>query len=291
MKENVCGITGREPGENLWNAICKTNNVSAELVGIPNYRIPEAIEVLKEFLSPDDVVIVRMGYGLGTTRLTQKEIAEELGLDRNEVSRRMTKAVEKLSRTSARSKLREMVPTTVELYDAFMKRQDNTALIEQAKKDARAITGYQAGIKERNSKILRLSEGWEASKRETAALRKRLEDAEAEIKRLKAENLRLKAEKQRFAAEKNWLSDAMPKIEEFARRYRVGFIDVAEKELARVLDGEDEIREALKRAGITDLDALCMCSEKNLIDLRVSQSFIAVIEQKLAEHGLKLRTA
>ena len=59
--------------------------------------------------------------------------------------------------------------------------------------------------------------------------------------------------------------------------YGLGMSRLAQKEIAeelgRVLDGEDEIREVLKRAGITDLDALCMCSEKNLIDLRVSQSF------------------
>ncbi|MBR6505331.1 hypothetical protein IKT18_00590 [Candidatus Saccharibacteria bacterium] len=283
-KTYTCGLKDRQPGENLWNSILQFANAPVSVVGIPNHLIPDAIEIMKEALSPEEIALLKMGFGLGTERMSQKEIGEMLNMDKGEVSRRMAEAVQVLSkRTGIRRKLESLVPATTELYEAFKNRQNNTAMAERAEKDARAIAGYKAGIKERDSKVAKLGEALEQKEQETAALRKRLENAESENQRLRAEILHL-------TAEKTQLSTSFDKIRSVFEDVRAASVEISSSKLEKLFGCNSDVVSALKRVGINDLDALCNNSKKNLIDLRVSQAFVSVIEQKLAERGLKLRT-
>ena len=283
-KKNNCGSSKELPGVNLMNRVNETKQTK---IGILPYRYPDALEIMKEALLPEEFEFARLCLGLGTPRLTQKTVAAMFGKEPNYVSRTLDQAFGKLQRPKYKKRLNALVPTIDEINEALAAQDDRRDLADRLEKSSRVINGYKDSAVKAKAKIAELEKSLGEEKIQSATLRKQLTDMEAEVSKLKRqantlsnENALLKIEVSRFKKNVDaFLLNCGFTAEE-------GF-EITVHRLEELFDGD--ILAVLKRAGISTIDVLCDTTRKNLIDLRVSKEFVKIIEEKLKSIGLHLR--
>ena len=78
----------------LIDVIADEGNIEEEIE--TKIKIQRLNEILYKTLDKRELSIIKMRYGIGTTELTQREIAKKLGISRSYVSRIETAALIKL---------------------------------------------------------------------------------------------------------------------------------------------------------------------------------------------------
>lgn len=304
MKINANGSINYLPGENLANAILDTQILSGSRcpVGIPPQRISEALEIMKEALEDDEWGILRKGFGLNCERMSQKDIATNMGLTPNTVSDIMWAGVKKLQQAKYKNRLRALIPTNAYLYQAMETRKTIA-------KAEREIAGYKDGIREREQCIEQLKAQLQNAEERSEALRKQLTEARqqtsqstgrvmqlmSEVEALRKENENLQASQQQMAMTFQTLQRVFGSVGATAATL---IEEQAEEQAAKAATSTavdevffGEILRLLQRAGINDLATLCGCTERSLTSLKIPQRFVDVIKRKLGEIGLSLREA
>ena len=283
-KKNICGSIKLPADINFLNAL---NEKTTTVVGWPPYRYPLAIAIIKEGSTPEEFDYLTKGYGLGVERITQNEIAAMYGKDANYVSRTINRAVEKLRQPKYKKRLNALVPTMDELYEALENKDNNQDLADRLVKAHRTINGQKAGIAERDARIAELEKCLKEEKQSSATLRKQLTSAETELSQVKQhcntlsnENAMLNLELSNVRENANVFMKNCGFMTEEGRR-------ITAQKFEELFKGE--ILETLNRVQIFDFDMLCRNTPRTLINLRVSERLVKLIEKKLRSVGMHLR--
>lgn len=286
-KSNACGLVSRTPTLNLYN---KINNVEREDGGIPMFRVPEVLRILREALDDEPFAFITHGYGLGTKRVFQNEIADMYGVDPNYVSRIIRESNKYLRDSKYRKQLNALVPTDEEIRVAFEKKDNIQDLEDRLVKSQRIINGYKSGIAKRDAEIEELRKRLEEEKQSSATLRKQLTSAEAEITQAKRQCNTISRENAAFKASISKINSLnLGDVQETISVIMSLGKNITVSRLEDLFADNDLVITVLNRAGISDIDTLCRNSEKNLTDLRVSKELIDIIKMRLANIGRHLR--
>ncbi len=164
-----CGSIKQLPGRNLIEAV--TGERGKYPVGIPSFMIDKAIEIMKGALTPDELVLLRMSFGLKTERLEQKEIEGLLGrsFSSNEITAFKKAAIAKLKRWPTKNRLLSLVISIEELMQIA-----DTLIGENQTREAEELEDLR--------KASVLSERVRALEEENAKLISRVEQLDRELK-------------------------------------------------------------------------------------------------------------
>lgn len=288
-KENICGTIDRTPGQNLMRAVTGSESP----IGIPPYNYDEMFKIFDKALTPVEVDLLRRGYGFTIPRQTQKEIADELGIERREISQRFYAAIAKLQAYPFKSQLRALVPSLDELFNEVAQGHKLKSQHRELREMRYRCDGMQK----------KLDQSEEARRKAEAQVESLSKEVETLRQKLDAANMRLEDSTARIVELSGQAQAGQEQIDLVRRAFEVvigtapgalGGSDVVSGICASKLEDLNLsaiATAALKRAGVHNLELLCNSSSRSLSRLGVGGKNIAEIEARLQEKGLCLRAS
>ncbi len=291
-KKNVFGTADFTPGQNLVNSL--NGFKSYHPFGILECNYAKIQTIFDSALNDEEKDFLNRGFGFGRARQKQNEIAAELGLDPNYVSKISREAIEvKLQKSPYKGQLKALVPTMQDvnrLVAKGMARDDSEKLLGEYKfrldasknaidvaKKARAKAEDGLARKEHEVQMLKIQlKKLEASR---VVATERILELEAEIKDLKNHN-DVAREKMRAAYYRleSIIFDGVS--DTGGKSANTGIED---------LEISDEAKKALLKAGIKELSTLCAMSQHTLTKMGLGQKNITEIKEALKKKGLSLK--
>jgi len=298
-KENICGTIDRTPGQNLMRAVTGSESP----IGIPPYNYDEMFKIFDKALTPVEVDLLRRGYGFTVPRQTQKEIADELGIERREISQRFYAAIAKLQAYPFKTQLRALVPSLDELFNEVAQGRKLKSQHKELREMRYRCDGMQKKLSQSEEARLKAESQAETLSREVVSLNQKLDTANMRLEESTARIVELSGQAQAGQEQIDLVRQAFGVI--FAKspmQYRAGFgmidqvSEVAVEAKASICVSKLEdlnlsatATAALNRAGVHTLELLCSSSSRSLSRLGVGGKNIDEIEAHLEEKGLCLR--
>ena len=121
-RKNFFGTADRTPGQNFIEALTGADTT----VGIPPEKLPQAVEIMKKVLEPDEVDIFVNGFGFFGERVPQKKMAEARGIDPKTFSKMMPKIRDKLKNYPIKTQLQQLEPTLSQLFETAAKTKETS---------------------------------------------------------------------------------------------------------------------------------------------------------------------
>lgn len=298
MTHNLNGTKEYTPGQNLYNELNTTNNRNAKAsttLGIPTYKIPQAIEIISEVLSGNELTLVLQTFGLGTERRKQNVVATDLGIDPNTASKLLHQAMDKLRKPRVKAKLNALSCTVEQLFE------ENEKLHEAlARKEARQASQYElqhrldaalARAKTAEQKVRQLEAEKATLQRDNSRIEGMLTEARRANATLRNELARCLDQIQQTNSVVEQYNDVFAQTIDVAKRHFEASLSKIKPKTSTLalLDLTTETTKALHNRGIHTLSRLCEQDKHSLSRLRMSQKMIQEIIDKLAERGLNLR--
>ena len=190
-KENIFGIKDRTPGQNLMRAV--TN--SDQPIGIPPYDYDKMLDILYRALDPDEVELLRRGYGIGRKRQTQKDIAVDLHMDPSEVSAKAHGAVRKLQASPYKAQLRALISSREDLFTIIIDLRNENRSLRESKAGKKALKKLKRRMEALSAENASLRNSIQQMKEEIAIMQTRVADSKSQASR---ERARAEAIKQAF---------------------------------------------------------------------------------------------
>ena len=288
MKKNFFGSVELTPGENLANAVRGKDAT----IGIPEWKILEAIEILRKALEDDEYTVAIKGFGLGCPRLLQKEIAEEIGVEPYRISSMAGKIVEKLRYAPYKSKLLALVPSNATIYEALHKKElnesettrlrgANEALNRRVNGMDRQIDALKKAndaLKVENDELKSRLSGQESAEQALTSTKKELADSQATVARL------VEAISAIYTIAGNSLPDYIAKAESVVA-------PVSSRLFSKTLDQilGSSMAKRLSAVRINTLAELVQMTKRSLIALKFRGEEVDEIQRRLKEINLSLR--
>lgn len=291
-KKNVFGTADFTPGQNLVNSL--NGFKSYHPFGILECNYKKIEKIFDSALNEEEKDFLNRGFGFGRPRQKQNEIAAELGLDPNYVSKVSREAIEvKLQKSPYKGQLKALVPTMEDVNRLVAK--------GMARDDSEKLLGeYKYRLDASKSSIAAAEKAKE--KAEDALARKEHEVQMMKIQLKKLETSRAIATERilELEAEINGLKNT----NEVARRRMRAAYDKLESVIfdsisdtsnkpattgIEELGLSDEAKNALSKAGIKDLNTLCNMGQHTLTKMGLGQKNISEIKEALKKKGLSLK--
>ena len=300
-KHNIFGTSNFTVGQNVMAAV----EGEEQAVGIPPYHYGNMVDIMKEALNEDELDLLCQGFGINRPKQKQIEILKNLGLSKNECSRKAHRAVGKLQAYPYKTRLRALVPTVEELFST----------IEELQAAVNKANEVGASIKEANHRL--------------KAAEKSLSDAKITEASLREENARLQNDITQLTSKadtmKQELDNASNKVTELTCQLRTeaekasavkGVFDAAienlKKDFASSMEAAEKsfvasLRDAevrgkalegfhlsekallsLNRVGIRDLERLRSMHYRNLASL-IGKKYADEVKEALRREGVSLK--
>lgn len=288
-KSNLFGTIKNTAGQNLLEAV---TNI-AQPIGILPYNYHKIYKIFEEALDSEEADMLRKGFGFDCPRQTQKQIADELGVDPSEVSKRAHAAIEKLQASPYKGRLKALAPTLEEINTLIVNGNRATDAELKSKEYFHRLRNAQRELEKAEEAARTLEASMTKLRHDLCQAQTTIEQMTAERDVAKRRILELEA---RVKAETSHNTAARKKFREIVNRLESDIFDEdTEITPADTVVGVDDLHlsegasKALKRVGIKDLSKLCAMGERTLIKLQVGKDNVKEIKEALRKRSLSLK--